>query len=90
MATLHIHIISEDNYSPHLKTKKHYNSFNTEFFVRLDEFPLDEGHIALTSQGQAKLIKGDMTCWRCGKNIGNKFKQLKEHLDEEYKEWRAG
>lgn len=33
MQQLHLHVISMDFNSPSLKTKKHWNSFNTEFFV---------------------------------------------------------
>lgn len=34
-------------------------------------------------------LKGDMRCWRCGRNFGNKFKALKEHLEKEKEEWLA-
>lgn len=88
MATLHVHIMSVDNYSERLKHKKHYNSFNTHFFVPLDDFPLMEGDNILDPVEQKHLIEGDMKCWRCGENFGNKFKQLKEHLEDEYKAWR--
>lgn len=88
MSTLHVHIISVDNYSVSLKHKKHYNSFNTNFFIPLDDFPLPENDIRLEKDNQSSQLKGDMKCWRCGKNFGNKFKQLKEHLNEEYEEWR--
>lgn len=30
---LHLHVISKDFESLFLKTKKHWNSFNTEFFI---------------------------------------------------------
>lgn len=33
MQQLHLHVISTDFNSPSLKTKKHWNSFNTAFFV---------------------------------------------------------
>lgn len=33
MARLHMHVISSDMNSPCLKTKKHWNSFMTEFFL---------------------------------------------------------
>lgn len=33
MQQLHLHVISTDFNSPSLKTKKHWNSFNTKFFV---------------------------------------------------------
>ncbi|CAK7897303.1 aprataxin-like protein [[Candida] anglica] len=32
LRNLHIHVITKDFYSPRLKNKKHYNSFNTNFF----------------------------------------------------------
>lgn len=37
MAPLHIHIISRDFHSACLKNKKHWNSFNTEYFIPLEE-----------------------------------------------------
>jgi aprataxin len=37
MNPLHMHIISEDFHSDCLKTKKHWNSFNTSYFVELNE-----------------------------------------------------
>lgn len=33
MFRLHLHVISDDMNSSHLKTKKHWNSFNTDFFL---------------------------------------------------------
>lgn len=36
MIRLHLHIISTDMNSPCLKTKKHWNSFTTEFFLKSD------------------------------------------------------
>jgi len=33
MQRLHLHVISRDFVSPSLKTKKHWNSFNTDLFV---------------------------------------------------------
>lgn len=33
MQQLHLHVISTDFNSTSLKTKKHWNSFNTDFFV---------------------------------------------------------
>lgn len=48
-----------------------------------------EGDVNMTEEEQESLIKGDMKCWRCEKGFGNKFKLLKEHLEEEYEEWRV-
>lgn len=33
LKNLHIHVISQDFYSSRMKNKKHFNSFNTSFFV---------------------------------------------------------
>lgn len=38
MRQLHMHVISQDFDSEHLKTKKHWNSFTTEFFIPADKF----------------------------------------------------
>lgn len=40
MANLHIHVLSKDMYLPFMKHKKHYNSFNSEFFVELATFEM--------------------------------------------------
>ncbi|KAF3920427.1 Aprataxin [Dactylellina cionopaga] len=91
MSNLHVHVISEDMHSPCLKQKKHYNSFNSKFFVNLDEFPLDEddGRIPGVSQGFTNtFLKGDMVCWKCKVNFRNHFKELKEHLEIEYQTWK--
>jgi aprataxin len=85
MNHMHIHILSREMHSECVKHKKHYLSFQTSFFVKLEEFPLEEG---------SKRFKPgdwptwDMVCWRCGKNFKNKMKALKEHLEEEFEEWK--
>ena len=87
MNHLHIHIISKDRHSECLKHRKHYNSFATPFFVRLEEFPLaaDDPRKAKDRGGWLRV---GMRCWRCGRDFGNKFAELKRHLDEEFVEWR--
>lgn len=86
MNNLHIHIISRDMHSDSMKHRKHYNSFNTPFFVPLADFPLKEGHEALI-HGE-RYLQSDMKCWNCGKNFGNQFKKLKAHLESEWEEWK--
>ncbi|KAK4935748.1 aprataxin-like protein [Elasticomyces elasticus] len=88
MNHLHIHIISRDMHSDRLKHQKHYNSFNTDFFIPLEDFPLAEDDIKRNTSYQNGNLKKEYKCWRCGKLFGNKFKQLKEHLDEEFGAWR--
>jgi aprataxin len=85
MNHLHIHIISRDMHSPCLRHRKHYNSFNTPFFVSLDDFPMTAEEMEVRI---ADALKGDMICWRCGKNFENKFTALKQHLEGEFKEWK--
>lgn len=36
----------------------------------------------------AHCLKADLECWRCGRNFGNKFARLKEHLGEEFEAWK--
>lgn len=85
MNHLHIHVISVDSYSGCMKHKKHYNSFNTSFFVELDAFPLP---VDDERRNQSKWPDRDLVCWRCKKNFTNKFKMLKEHLVGEFNDWR--
>lgn len=47
MDQLHLHVISDDFDSKCLKTKQHWNSFNTEFFLSVDSI-IDE----LESEGK--------------------------------------
>jgi aprataxin len=88
MNHLHIHVISVDRYSDCVKHRKHYNSFATGFFVPVDDFPLakDDRRRCPDREG---FLNSDLKCWRCGKGFGRKFVVLKEHLEEEFKEWRA-
>lgn len=93
MNHLHIHVISEDMYSPALKKKRHWTSFNTPFFVELREFPLskeDDRRVENGSRG--KFHEGDVVCWRCKRGFSRKeggFEGLKRHLKEEFEEWRS-
>jgi aprataxin len=85
MHHLHIHVISRDMHSPCLRHSKHYNSFNTPFFVELDEFPLTEEEVVARSK---KWHKGNMICWRCQRDFENKFTAIKQHLETEFEEWK--
>jgi aprataxin len=87
MNHLHIHIISRDMHSARMKHRKHYNSFNTPFFVPLDDFPLDQDD-KRWDPSKEEYLKMDFECWRCGRLFGNRFRVLKDHLDKEFEEWR--
>ncbi|KAL2121235.1 hypothetical protein VTJ04DRAFT_5262 [Mycothermus thermophilus] len=90
MAHLHVHIISRDMHSERVKHKKHYNSFNTEFFIPLEDYPLGEGDRRWDVGFQnANINSTEFKCWRCGRGFGNRFAELKRHLEEEFVEWRA-
>ncbi|KXJ93063.1 hypothetical protein Micbo1qcDRAFT_203198 [Microdochium bolleyi] len=98
MNHLHIHVLSRDMFSECMKHRKHYNSFNTPFLIDAADFPLKggDGHgdgdkageDPRLHPGKAGYMDSDLKCWRCGRNFGNKFKQLKEHLAEEFEEWK--
>jgi aprataxin len=88
MNHLHVHVLSVDRYSDRLKHRKHYNSFSTPFFVPIEDFPLAEDDIRRkpTEEGY---LKRDFICWRCSKVFGNRFAELKQHLSQEFKEWKT-
>ncbi|KAK9370306.1 HIT-like domain-containing protein [Lipomyces kononenkoae] len=92
MSNLHIHVISVDNYSEALKNKKHYNTFNTPFFVPFDELETITPEDARIKGGPVYCAhiatKNDLICWRCEKNFENQFKKLKDHLEEEFILWK--
>ncbi|CAI7573814.1 unnamed protein product [Penicillium bialowiezense] len=87
MNHLHVHVLSVDRYSERLKHRKHYNSFSTPFFVPIDDFPLapDDERRRPTEAGY---LKRDFACWRCGKGFGNRFAELKQHLEQEFRDWK--
>lgn len=85
MNHMHIHILSVDMQSPCMKHKKHYLSFNSSFFVGVEEFPLEEGSERYKT---GDWPGWDMKCWRCEENYQNKFAKLKVHLGEEFEAWR--
>ena len=88
MSHLHVHIISRDMHSDRLKHQKHYNSFNTDFFIPLDDFPLAKDDPRRQTGYQNANLKKGYKCWRCGQDFGNKFTALKAHLEDEFKAWR--
>lgn len=87
MNHLHIHIISIDRHSDCLRHRKHYNSFSTPFFVPLADFPLADDDVR-RHPGREGYLQRDFVCWRCGREFGNRFARLKEHLEEEFEAWK--
>jgi aprataxin len=85
MYPLHMHIITNDFQSDYLKNKKHWNSFNTKYFVRLnnviehlrlhdDLSGLVENHDKLE-----RYLKMDLMCNKCTEHLAN-IPKLKQHL----------
>jgi aprataxin len=89
MAHLHVHIISRDMHSERAKHRKHYNSFNTPFFVPLAEYPLAEDDVRRETGFQNANLGRELVCWRCGTGFGKRFAELKRHLGEEFEAWRG-
>lgn len=88
MAHLHVHIISCDMHSDRVRHRKHYNSFNTPFFVPLADYPLAEDDVRRETKFQNGNLAKELVCWRCGKGFGNRFTELKKHLEGEFEEWK--
>lgn len=88
MNHLHIHVLSRDMHSDKMKHKKHYNSFTTDFFVPLEDFPLAADDWRRKRGAQRQWPERPMVCWRCGRDFGNRFKELKKHLEVEFEEWK--
>ncbi len=89
MAHLHVHIISRDSRSERVRHRKHYNSFNTPFFVPLEDYPLAADDVRRETGFQNGNLNRDLVCWRCGRGFGGRFAELKRHLEEEFEGWRG-
>ncbi len=87
MSHVHVHVLSRDMRSAKVKHRKHYNSFTTPFLVDIDDFPLAEDDPRRDTRREGYLRR-DLVCWRCGRNFGSKFAELKEHLEEEFDAWK--
>lgn len=83
MLQLHLHVISTDFCSPCLKTKKHWNSFTTRFFIPSSDFikmVQNDTHLKLDRAEYLELLKSDLKCHRC--QLGFKtMPNLKSHLE---------
>ncbi|XP_050300289.1 aprataxin [Anthonomus grandis grandis] len=87
MHLLHLHVISDDMDSPCVKTKKHWNSFTTEYFVKSDEFIENLkkcGKVVLPSKEKCKEYVGmPLKCHKCDfmpKNMPHLKKHIIIHL----------
>ncbi|KAK4963690.1 aprataxin-like protein [Elasticomyces elasticus] len=84
MNHLHIHVLSKDMTGEYMKKRNHYQSFNTEFLIGMDQYPLSQDD----GRRHYRQFPEDMKCWRCGMNFGNKMTRLREHLVEEAEAWK--
>lgn len=84
MARLHMHVISQDFDSACLKTKKHWNSFTSEFFkdakdiIRILE---TNGKIDLDKEKYEALLKLPLKCHVCHAELPN-MPKLKAHIQK--------
>ncbi|CAF0726728.1 unnamed protein product [Rotaria sp. Silwood1] len=82
MALLHMHVISQDFISDSLKTKKHWNSFTSGYFLDASQVIDDlqaNGSVRIDTTRMGKLLDNELKCHRCS----NKFTtmpKLKQHL----------
>ncbi|NXC17325.1 APTX protein, partial [Corythaeola cristata] len=81
MSQLHLHVISQDFDSPALKTKKHWNSFTTDYFLNSQdviEMVRSKGKV-MVKDHVSELLKSPLRCHRCKQQLST-IPQLKEHL----------
>lgn len=83
---LHLHIITDDFHSPALKTKKHWNSFTSEYFIKSEtvEKILSEGKHFKTAMKEEEYYEGllnssSLHCHKCQQSFST-IPQLKNHL----------
>ncbi|KAL6256246.1 hypothetical protein P5V15_012362 [Pogonomyrmex californicus] len=83
MQRLHLHLISTDFNSPCLKTKSHWNSFTTPFFLHSSNVCRElreEGEIKkISMQKCMDYLKTDLKCYKCSMQPKN-MPDLKRHL----------
>lgn len=91
MATVHMHVLSEDLVSPRLKNAKHYNSFHPThgFWLSLSTVAdlVEAGARVLPKKQQdyEKLLKPPLKSLRNGQIYPN-IPALKSHLEKSWKE----
>ena len=82
MQQLHMHAISTDFAGSGLKTKKHWNSFNTDYFVvheNLVQQLEENGKVAYDKDKYAKLLSAPLKCHRCHHLLDN-MPRLIDHI----------
>ncbi|XP_077646375.1 aprataxin isoform X4 [Lonchura striata] len=85
MSHLHLHVISQDFDSPALKTKKHWNSFTTDYFLNSQdviEMVRSKGKV-MVKDHTSELLKLPLRCHCCKQQLST-IPQLKEHLQKHW------
>ncbi|KAM7265451.1 hypothetical protein ACFE04_003134 [Oxalis oulophora] len=80
MRQLHLHVISQDFNSKNLKNKKHWNSFNTDFFrdsIDVIEEIKNQGKAEIKDDGS--FLSMELRCNRC-KSAHPNIPKLKSHI----------
>lgn len=82
MRQLHLHVISQDFDSSHLKNKKHWNSFNTDFFRdSVDVIDEVSSHGKAIIKDDESLMSMEFRCNRCRSAHPN-LPKLKTHISK--------
>lgn len=88
MARLHMHVVSCDFDSVHLKNKRHWNTFTTEFFMDAEAIISalnDTGKVELFDKVKCDtLLKKSLLCHVCGEELPN-MPKLKLHIKQHLK-----
>ncbi|ODQ76893.1 hypothetical protein BABINDRAFT_163974 [Babjeviella inositovora NRRL Y-12698] len=94
LENLHIHVLTGDFTSDRLKNRKHYNSFNTPFFINFEDLPFSPARLEAArrngidyqnAKAMEQIVKTtDLRCIHCGENFRGHFAQLMPHLRDEY------
>ncbi|KAF4379069.1 hypothetical protein F8388_022156 [Cannabis sativa] len=80
MRQLHLHVISQDFNSKHLKKKQHWNSFTTAFFRdSVDVMEEVSSHGKAKLEDDEKLLSMELRCHRCRSAHPN-IPRLKSHI----------
>ncbi|XP_051132115.1 transcription factor bHLH140 [Andrographis paniculata] len=79
MRQLHLHVISQDFDSIHLKNKKHWNSFNTPFFLDSVDVIKELENVGTITLKDDKFLKMELRCHRC-RSVHPNIPRLKSHI----------
>ena len=82
MTRLHMHIISRDFHSSCLKTKKHWNSFTTEFFLPAEDVICrlqTHRKVEVDKAKYEEILKSPLKCHVCHASCQN-MPKLKDHI----------